>query len=235
MDMTAMDETAVDKTAILLIDHDRLFREGLAKLLDDSDFAVTAQAASVEEALRHPAKVAPALVLLGAGGLEEVGRIAQLRAAYPEHCHIVALATPEDARLLAPALAAGIDAFLLREMSAEALRRSLSLVMTGEQVIPTQLATRLAEAQRETDASVMVTHNGKRLSGRESKILSYLVDGAPNKVIANHLNITESTVKVHLKSILRKINVSNRTQAAIWALKHGLEPTDAMAHSGPMA
>jgi two-component system nitrate/nitrite response regulator NarL len=69
--------------------------------------------------------------------------------------------------------------------------------------------------------------NKYELSSRELQILGCLVEGASNKVIANQLAITEATVKVHLKSILRKINASNRTQAAIWALHHGVSSRNA--------
>ena len=74
---------------------------------------------------------------------------------------------------------------------------------------------------RSSDAGVRV--GGNQLSPREMQILRHLLDGDSNKLIGKHLDITEATVKVHLKSLLRKIGVANRTQAAIWAMNNGVE------------
>ena len=96
--------------------------------------------------------------------------------------------------------------------------------MLGQKVMPTELAAALING-----AAGVQPVNGKSvesygLSERELEILRCLVNGDANKVIANRLDITEATVKVHMKSLLRKIKAGNRTQAAIWALNHGLAP-----------
>ena len=101
-------------------------------------------------------------------------------------------------------------------MAPEALIQSLQLVTLGEKVFPTNLATMLLDMNAPGPQ-----HSIGGLSPREQEILQALVTGASNKLIAIRLGITEATVKVHLKTLLRKIDVNNRTQAAIWAMNNG--------------
>jgi two-component system nitrate/nitrite response regulator NarL len=112
---------------------------------------------------------------------------------------------------------AGADGFLMKEVSPEALLQSLELVMLGEKVYPTNLASMLLDL---TSAPTPL-NSIRGLSSREREILQLLVTGASNKLIAIRLGIAEATVKVHLKALLRKIDVNNRTQAAIWAMNNG--------------
>jgi two-component system nitrate/nitrite response regulator NarL len=131
-----------------------------------------------------------------------------------------------SALLLARALNAGADGFLLKSMSSEALVASLRLVDLGEKVFPTKLATMITSGQIDpTDAEVRVA-SVKGLTEREREIMRCLVHGESNKMIARQLGITDAMVKVHLKAVLRKLNVSNRTQAAIWAVRNGLREGD---------
>ena len=103
--------------------------------------------------------------------------------------------------------------------------------MLGEKVFPTHLAALLVNGMADTPPARVTTSHG--LSEREGQVLQCLVHGDSNKMIGNRLNITEATIKVHMKSLLRKINATNRTQAAIWAMKNGLgpnvAPTEAVA------
>jgi DNA-binding CsgD family transcriptional regulator len=109
---------------------------------------------------------------------------------------------------------APLSGILTYDLSADALVRSLLLISSGERVFPHDLAL----GRKSATPSFEDRSNGARLSPREKEILSHLVAGHSNKLIARHLNIAEATVKVHLKSVQRKIRVENRTQAAIWAL-----------------
>jgi two-component system nitrate/nitrite response regulator NarL len=101
-------------------------------------------------------------------------------------------------------------------VSPEALVQSLQLILIGETVFPTNLALLLTEMSPPAPQGTI-----RGISPREQDILQQLVSGASNKAIANRLGITEATVKVHLKTLLRKIDVNNRTQAAIWAMNNG--------------
>jgi two-component system, NarL family, nitrate/nitrite response regulator NarL len=118
---------------------------------------------------------------------------------------------------LRDAMNAGADGYLMKDVSPEALIQSLELVMMGEKVFPTNLAAMLFDLN---NASSPV-NSIRGLSPREQEILRALVTGSSNKLIAIKLGITEATVKVHLKTLLRKIDVNNRTQAAIWAMNNG--------------
>ena len=164
----------------------------------------------------------PQLVLLDLvnGGDDEAEAMRRLRALLPD-TRMVVLTTDLCTRRLANALEAGADGYLMKDLSADALAQSLRLVMMGEKVFPTHLAALLISG-RVNGNGLEMPISRKGLSQREVQILRCLLNGDSNKMIANHLNITEATVKVHLKSLLRKINASNRTQAAIWALNNGI-------------
>jgi two-component system nitrate/nitrite response regulator NarL len=129
---------------------------------------------------------------------------------------IVALKSETDGREIGLDEIVPLSGILTYGLSADAFVRSLRLICSGERVFPRDLAL-----QRRPEAASSGTkpgYNGFHLSPREKEILSYLVAGDSNKAIARCLGITEATVKVHLKSVQRKIRVENRTQAAIWAL-----------------
>ncbi|OYQ31378.1 DNA-binding response regulator [Niveispirillum lacus] len=220
---------------VMLIDANKLFREGLSRLLLDVSFQVTAEFASVDEAIGEPAVQAD-LVLVDPGedatALTRIGPLRQQRPDTP----LVILTGSLDARRLTQALEAGISGYLMKDMSADALAQSLRLVMMGEKVFPTHLAELLLSGQVQPQPATEITALRKGLSQRETQILRCLIDGDSNKIIASSLGITEATVKVHLKSLLRKINAVNRTQAAIWAMNNGLgqaEVTQAANSDGP--
>lgn len=206
---------------VILIDANKLFREGLSRLLLDVPFRVTAEYASIDEAIVHPAAEAD-LVLVDPGdepqALAHIGKLRQQRPEAP----LVILTGNLDARRLTQALEAGAAGYLMKDMSADALAQSLRLVMMGEKVFPTHLAELLVTGQVQPHAATEITSLRKGLSQRETQILRCLIDGDSNKIIASSLGITEATVKVHLKSLLRKINAVNRTQAAIWAMNNGI-------------
>jgi two-component system, NarL family, nitrate/nitrite response regulator NarL len=157
--------------------------------------------------------------------LEQVGR---LKAELPGS-RVVLLAEHSTLDGILSAFQAGVNAYLANVQSGDAFVKALELVMLGETILPAELLDYLKEAQEAR--GVPAGANGKdqttdpsnpdsrpRLSEREEYILRCIVDGASNKQIARRLNIAEATVKVHVKAILRKIRVQNRTQAAIWAI-----------------
>jgi two-component system nitrate/nitrite response regulator NarL len=111
--------------------------------------------------------------------------------------------------------------YLLSNISKEVLTHSLRLILLGETVFPSQLATAWATGQLRQNASSDVGKALEVLTQREAEILGCLTEGSPNKMIARQLGITEATVKIHVKSLIRKIGVQNRTQAALWAIQVG--------------
>jgi two-component system nitrate/nitrite response regulator NarL len=199
-----------------LIDSNKLFREGLKRLLDDSPFQIVAEASNLREGVSiAESGLKPQLVLLDLlnGGEDEAEAMRRLRGLLPD-TRLVVLTTDLCTRRLANALEAGADGYLMKDLSADALAQSLRLVMMGEKVFPTHLAALLISGRVNGNGLEMPVSR-KGLSQREVQILRCLLNGDSN-------NITEATVKVHLKSLLRKINASNRTQAAIWALNNGI-------------
>lgn len=131
---------------------------------------------------------------------------------------IVALANGVDGIDVDDQKIASLSGILTYDLSADAFVQSLRLICAGERVFPRELTV---ERRPEGPSSAAdVRSDNSRLSPREREVLSHLVDGHSNKAIGRLLGMTEATVKVHLKSVLRKIRVENRTQAAIWALSH---------------
>jgi two-component system, NarL family, nitrate/nitrite response regulator NarL len=209
--------------SICLIDASRLFREGLRRIFSDSPFGVIHEASSIEEALPLIEGLQPSLVLVDLSGSREavIEGVSRIAAAAPG-TRIVILTENVQANRLADALAAGVDGYLLKNLSPDALHQSLRLVLLGEKVFPTGLADLLTNQRIRPRSEPALTSNLDGLSDRETQILHCLLNGAQNKQIAHELKIADETVKVHLKAILKKIGVQNRTQAAMWALNHGM-------------
>ncbi len=212
-----------------IVDSNRLSREGMVRLLGDTNFEVLGHAGDLEEldgiAAEHGH---PELLLLDlpreTEGLKD--HLVALRERAPD-MKVVILTTSVQPRPLAEYFGAGVDGYLLKDISTEALIGSLNLVLAGERVFPSQLIPLILRGTSAMPTMAnTATAEGANLSDRELQILGCLVEGASNKMIANRLSVTEATIKVHVKSILRKINAQNRTQAAIWALNNGIH-TDA--------
>jgi len=211
-----------------LICNNPLLRSGLQHILRDTLFVI-AEAVSVTgpKRLQHCA-LNTALVIIEASQntsrvLEVIG---QVKERSPE-TRIVALADQFDLGFVRVAHEAGVTGFCLTTSGPEVLINSLELVMLGERVLPFKVVRALMEKappagnQLVQDDSMAGSRPSDltacKLSAREAEILGCLTKGEPNKVIARRLDITEATIKVHVKAILRKIGATNRTQAAMWA------------------
>ncbi|WP_158284119.1 response regulator transcription factor [Azospirillum sp. TSO22-1] len=179
---------------------------------------MTAEAANARQAAQGSAPAADA-ILFDATGCQAVGDdVATLRAAFADS-RILLLATTISGATLREALAAGADGCLTADTSATALAQWVRYALAGGKVYPRDMAQILAQSPGSPGSTSI---GGRTLSNREIEILTRLTSGHGNKQIANELGITEATVKVHLKSLLRKIGAVNRTQAAIWAMNNGM-------------
>jgi two-component system nitrate/nitrite response regulator NarL len=214
----------MDGAQVWLIHPNKLFREGLKRILSGSPFEVVAEAANLSQAHALLGDTVPGVVLFDLAGEGEAEALREVRAMLPDS-RLVILAGELETKRLKTALEAGTDGYLMSDLSPDALIQSLRLVMLGEKVFPTHLAALLISGQ--TDNIVAMPGTPRGLSEREMQILRHLLKGDSNKMIANRLGITEATVKVHLKTVLRKIGAANRTQAAIWALNHGFDRDNA--------
>lgn len=214
----------MDTVVTLLFGRNKLFREGLKSLLKGSQFDVVGEADDVGLIDLDP-DVVPGLILidLSSNPSHIVDDLNHLGSILPDS-PVVILNDNLCSNTLASCLAAGASGYLMKDISLDALLISLQLVVLGEKVFPTHLAALLVNGVANAVPANIPADNTYGLSEREMQILQCLVQGDSNKLIANRLSITEATVKVHMKSLLRKINVSNRTQAAIWALNNGLLP-----------
>jgi two-component system nitrate/nitrite response regulator NarL len=221
---------------ILVVDRSKLFREGMKRLLAERSFHVCGEASCIEEAISQIETGArPRVVLLdfpgdGADGIDHLQRLRR----GGEELKLVVLTNELNFDRLTASLSVGADGYLLKDMSPDALVQSLRLILLGEKVLPTTLALLLVSRRFRVENQIKAIQPSQKLSHREVQILRCLMQGDSNKLIANQLNITEGTVKVHLKGVLKKINARNRTQAAIWASNGGLTSgiSEEMARQG---
>lgn len=214
----------MQKSTVLLVGPNKLFHASLKNLFEGSPFTVVGEVSDIAT-IDPDAAPEPDIALLECSSAFKtiLETLEQLNELYPD-TPIVVLDSQVRMATLAACLTAGVSGFLTTDISTEALLRSLQLVVLGETVFPTYLADILInDAQLQRPAPVD-GDNDCGLSGREIETLQCLLWGESNKLIARRLSITEATIKVHIKSLLRKINASNRTQAAIWAHRHGYLP-----------
>ncbi len=212
---------------VLVADEHALFREGLRHVV--AEVATTPQiseAGDFDEALARVRESGPfdlillGLTLPGLPGFDGIGTLAR---SSPQAA-IVVLSASENPADVARALACGARGYVLKSSRAEVLHHVLSLVLVGEIYVPPIVMALGAAA-----AGPGGHGNGllDKLTPRERDVLGWLVDGLSNKAIAQELAIGEGTVKVHLKAVLRKLDVANRTQAATLAVRLGWPPVGA--------
>jgi len=218
--VNAMRGALVETTIVWLIDAHPLLRSGLRSQLEGKGFEVSAEAGTIEEITRNGANgPAPHVVIvdfcLGSDAL------VVLKTAQPQ-ARMVVFAESAELSHLADMFSAGADGYLLKSISPSALIESLRLVTLGEKVFPSMLTDFLGAMRASQGSNERVRVGDVPLSQRELDIIRRLADGHSNKAIAKELAITEATVKVHLKTVLRKLGAANRTQVAIWAVQHGL-------------
>ncbi|GAA0575410.1 response regulator transcription factor [Caenispirillum bisanense] len=225
-----------DTIKTVIVESNSFFREGLKSILRDSRFDIGFESEKPEDALAYLQAEKPDLVIVelpvGAEAVPEAFHA--IREAVPE-ARIVALVGQQCPMLMTDCLMQDIDGFLIKTMKPNVLLQSLALIAEGERVYPANLVARLLRGGAQSMVMMPGSQEQYNLTAREMDILHLLVAGEPNKVIARRLSITEATVKVHLRSLLKKINAANRTQAAIWALHHGFASTGAAAAAGAPA
>jgi DNA-binding NarL/FixJ family response regulator len=216
----------VQTIRILLADDHALFRRGLAGLLNqERGFTVIGEAADGAEAVRQALALRPDLVLMdihmpGTDGLQATRQIV---AALPA-TRVVMLTVSEQDRDLFEAIKAGAHGYLLKTVDPERLFGLLRGVSRGEAPLSGATAARILRQFADRAAGTGGAALGEDLTAREREVLELLVAGQTNKEIGSRLKIAENTVKNHLKSILAKLHLDNRVQAATLALRQGLVP-----------
>jgi two-component system nitrate/nitrite response regulator NarL len=209
---------------LLIIDDHTLFRSGLMTLLEHRNIEVKA-VGSGSEGLRVLENSDLDIVLLDLrmpdmSGLEVLQWIRQKKYEVP----VVMLTTSADERDLIESLRLGAQGYLLKDMDPDDLVNALDDVVSGETIVAPDLTKVLAKVfQKGGPENSKVTHSLHNiLTTRELEVLRHITKGQSNKVIARNLGITDGTVKLHVKSILRKLDVHSRVEAAVMAVEEGL-------------
>ena len=209
-----------------VVDRSRLSRSGLLRLLGDAGFEIVGEASGIERVPHGGLQADFAIVSVHDVSEYDVMQadIAALRSRLPDIKVILLTRADADPRQLAALSMGGVDGVLLNDMSSRAFVAAIHLVMAGETLIPSSRLIPLVmkDVSRRSDLTADPSPQQADLSPREFEILGHLLHGSPNKVIANSLDLAEPTVKAVVRSLLRKLNVANRTQAAIWADRSGL-------------
>lgn len=207
---------------VWLVDEQPLRRSGLRTHLVSAGFTIAAEGATLAEVRsRSQKEVAPNIIVID---LAQGMPVVEDAIASHRDARVVVLADRLSLPEISAAFAAGVQGYLMKSITPAALTESLRLAMTGEKIFPSGLSSLLTNfsAHLPDMGSPLPPVAGIALSPQELEITRRIAEGCPNKFIAQSLSITESTVKAHVKTLMRKIGVSNRTQAAIWAHQHGL-------------
>ncbi|GLR10520.1 two-component system response regulator NarL [Mixta theicola] len=209
-----------DAATILLIDDHPMLRNGVKQLISlDSQLKVIAEAGNGEQGLALAEQLDPDLILLdlnmpGINGLETLDLLRRIDLSG----RIVVFTVSNDEEDVVSALKRGADGYLLKDMEPETLLTSLHQAAAGQLVLSETLTSVLISSLRETPPATQ--RDLQQLTRREQDILRQIARGLPNKTIARKLNITESTVKVHVKHLLKKLQLKSRVEAAVWYLQH---------------
>lgn len=214
------------KVVISLVAKNEIAREGLVKILSGESFEIEASVSDVSglfDPRGHIERDDPDHVIVVDGGspfgLDACRRLATQRT----HARLALLLEQYSFEDVVEAFQLGADGVIIKEISCAPLTESIRLVAMGEKVFPSQLVTNLTSWMPAASAGDWKSSAASvGLSDREIEILESIMAGMANKVIARQFGICEATVKVHVKAILRKLGVENRTQAATWGVKNGL-------------
>ncbi len=210
---------------VIVIDDHTLFREGLEGLLTRRDIEVVASVGDGEQGIRLAKELKPDIILLDMrmpdlNGLGVLARLKDTDLDMP----IAMLTTSTEERDLVEALRNGAKGYLLKDMEPDSLVVALRDIVGGKTVVAPTLAPILAKVvQGNVPSDAADESPFEDLTPRETEILGLLAEGQSNKVIARNLGISDGTVKLHVKAILRKLNVHSRVEAAVLAVEHGLK------------
>lgn len=208
------------KTTVMLVDDHPLLRKGLRQLLAfEAEFEVVAEAGSGAEALASAPELDPDLIILdlnmqGMDGLETLKRLRDEGVT----SRIVMLTVSDSNEDVIKAIGLGADGYLLKDSDPEELLEQIKKAASGKMVLSDAVNAALATAIRRPAEKPAADINS--LTNREYEILSLIAKGQSNKLIARELDISDGTVKVHVKHLLKKLNLRSRVEAAVWMVNH---------------
>ncbi|TIC78756.1 response regulator [Crenobacter intestini] len=210
---------------ILLIDDHNLFRSGLRLLLQKQvHHEVVGEAADGGEGLKLTRKLKPDIVLLDLNmpGLSGLDTLRLLVNEFPD-VKVVILTVSEESDELAQALRDGARGYLLKNIESSDLAAAIEQVFSGQSVVSPAMTAKLVDCVREgSSRQAPLPPDYEKLTVREREIVRYLVQGKSNKEIAQCLNLADSTVKIHVQNVLKKLGLNSRVQVAVYAVERGL-------------
>ncbi|AUH43748.1 response regulator transcription factor [Streptomyces sp. CMB-StM0423] len=216
------DETdAPGRIRVLLVDDHQVVRRGLRTFLEvQDDIEVVGEAADGEEGVARTAELVPDVVLMdvkmpGTDGIEALRRIRESGSA----ARVLVITSFTEQRTVVPALRAGAAGYVYKDVDPEALAKAIRSVHAGHVLLQQDVAGALLAPEA---GGGPAQGRGTTLTEREREVLALIADGRSNREIARALVVSEKTVKTHVSNILMKLDLADRTQAALWAVRHGL-------------
>ena len=217
--------TTPQPVRVLLVDDHALFRSGIRALLQEyPDFEIVGETADGMEGVKRAKQLRPDVVLLdlnmpGVSGSDALRLMLQDSG----EVHVLMLTVSEDADDLLDTLRAGAAGYLLKNIEADTLANAIRMAARGEPVISQPMMSKLLAVHNERSSTPAAdTAALGKLTPRERDILVCVAKGLSNKQIARDLEVAESTVKIHVQSILKKLQLNSRVQAAVFAVEHGV-------------
>jgi DNA-binding NarL/FixJ family response regulator len=222
--MLTVNERGAETLRVLIVDDHDLFRTGLRNLLEEQGVQVVGEAATGGEAVRGVQELAPDVVVMdlnmpGMGGVDATRHIAGVS---PLTRVVVLTISDEDADVM-DAILAGACGYLLKDSSIQDLMAGIEAAYRGESLISPTIAAKVLQRVRATSAQPDIAETIRsELSDREIEVLKLIANGKDNAVIAADLHISPKTVKNHISNILMKLQIDNRIQAAVYAVRSGI-------------
>ena len=217
-------QPSISPLRVLLVDDHTLFRSGLKALLQrQNDFHVVGEAGDGLEGVKQAELLKPDVVLLDLDMPVMHGRdaLAQILSSQP-NLAVLMLTVSEDSDDLAECMRLGARGYLLKNINADFLLSSIRRAVEGDSVLSPEMTTKLIQRMRQP-AQKQNEPAYESLTPRERETLAWLAQGASNKEIARTLDVAESTIKVHVQNILRKLELHSRVQAAVYAVENGFD------------
>jgi DNA-binding NarL/FixJ family response regulator len=218
------DEQALDDIRVLIVDDHDLFRSGLRNLLEEEGVHVVGEAAAGQEALQIVRELAPDVVVMdlnmpGMGGVEATRHISTIAPL----TRVVMLTISDQDNDVIDAILAGACGYLLKDSSIQQLISGIRAASLGESLITPTIAAKVLQRLRATNTQPEIESTIRaELSDREIEVLKLIANGKDNAMIAAELHISPKTVKNHISNILMKLQIDNRIQAAVYAVRSGI-------------
>jgi two-component system response regulator DegU len=215
----------MNKISVLIADDHSMFRQGLKQILElEEDISIIAQASNGDEAVRVACEKCPDVILMdinmpGMNGLQAIKELKQSDIT----SRVIVLTIHEDREYLFKTLQMGAEGYVLKDAEPSVLIEAIRNVYGGESYIQPNMTKELVREFNRITMHDKDKQAENKLTAREIEVLDLIAEGMINKEIAKQLYISEKTVKNHVSNIFKKLNVSDRTQAAIYAFKHNLK------------